>query len=72
MITSRREYEDIDYEELREDLLQLYGPGVTFNPNMKIMIIDIEHADEDELIRIAEESGYDLERYRETDGGSYD
>ena len=65
MITRENEYGELDWDELREDLLDHYGADVIFDPALPVSMIDVPHADEDELAKLAEQAGLDLEDYRE-------
>ena len=49
--------------ELRHDLLDYFGTARTTNPVATIDLIQVENADINGLIQIAEEVGFDLENY---------
>ena len=56
--------EDIDYNRLREDLIEYFGTAM-FNgsPLAIIEISKIEYATDEELIDIAQKTNFNLEKY---------
>lgn len=64
-ITRRVIYlEEIDMERLRKDMVKYYGTAI-FNgfPVTVMKLGEIEHASENELIKIALDEGIDLKKY---------
>lgn len=59
---------DIDYERLRRDLMDDYE-GAMFGgfPMAVVDLSDVENASRDELIKIAKENRYDLNKYIDKD-----
>lgn len=54
----------IDIEKLRKDLINYYGTA--FTGGLPVAVIDlskVEKANDSELIKIAEKSGFDLRKY---------
>lgn len=59
---------DIDYERLRKDLMNDFEAAMFCDFPMAIVdLSDVERASHDELIKIAQENGYDLNKYIEKD-----
>lgn len=57
-------YEEINIEKLREDFINYYGTA-TFNVS-SLAIIElskVENADENQLIEIAQQNKFDLNKY---------
>ena len=55
----------IDYDKLREDLMNQVGPAMFMYGPAFIELIDIESATEDELEEKADEYGFNLDDYKE-------
>ena len=58
--------ESIDFEKLREDLKDLFMAAM-FN-GFPVAIMDltkVENATNEELIKIAKENGFDIDRYKQ-------
>ncbi len=54
----------IDFDRLRRDLLNYYGTAMMSASPMAMMnVIDVEHADERRLIKLAEDAGIRLDAY---------
>ena len=53
----------MDKELLRKDLINYFGTAMSFIPIAMIEISKVEKAEEEELIRIAVENGFDLSKY---------
>jgi hypothetical protein len=54
---------NIDFEKLREDLIDYFGTAMGTFPIAVVEIANIENASEQELIKIATQNGFDLEDY---------
>ena len=54
---------NIDYEKLREDLIDYFGSAMPMFPVAVMDVIRIENASNDELVQIAHENGFDLSNY---------
>ena len=55
---------NIDYERLRKDLIDYFGTAMTIAfPIAMLELLKIEHATNEELIKIAIEKGFDLNNY---------
>jgi hypothetical protein len=58
-------YDDIDYEELRSDLLNYYGTFmVNIAPAAVFELSRIERANYQELLMIARENNFDVDNYK--------
>lgn len=56
----------IDIERLREDLIDYYGVAAFSGISVAMMdVFEVEDASEEELIKLAEEAGWDLTEYEE-------
>ena len=54
----------IDVEHLRSDLIDYFGTGACVgNPAMMAEVWDIEKASDREVVRIAQQEGFDLYNY---------
>ncbi len=56
--------ENIDYEKLREDLINYYWSATSFYPVSYIDVIKVQNANNEELIYIAQQNNFDLEDYK--------
>lgn len=56
--------ENIDYEKLREDLINYFGTSTFLYPAAYMDVIKIENASNEELIQIALQNKFDLEDYK--------
>ena len=54
---------NIDYEKLREDLINYFGSAIAFFSVATMDVIRVENASEYELIQIAEQNGFNLSEY---------
>ena len=54
----------MDYEKLREDLIDYFGTATIFNQMAIINLSIVENASYDKLIEIAIENGFDLDNYK--------
>ena len=54
----------IDYERLRNDLIDYFGTAMTFNPMAMSDLISVERASNDELVEIALKNNFDLNKYK--------
>jgi len=54
---------EIDYERLREDLIEYFGTAMMFNPIAVIELSDVENASEYKLEQIAIQNGFNLSDY---------
>ena len=55
---------EIDYDRLREDLINYVGPATTIFPVATMDLIEIESASNENLIQIAIRYGFDIEDYK--------
>lgn len=57
---------NIDFDRLREDLMDEYGAQmVTFTGAMGYSdMCDAQHASEEELLKMAQREGFNLDKYR--------
>ena len=54
----------MNYRKLRDDLKEYYGTAIYAGlPMAMIGLADIERASNNELLRLAEEAGFDLSEY---------
>jgi len=56
-------YKDIDYEKLREDLIDYFGTAMAYNPMAVIELSNVESASDSKLEQIASQNGFDLSNY---------
>ena len=63
MITRESEYEDLDWDDLRVDLAEIYGDGISYHPELPVKLVDVMHAEEEELILLARHAGLKPEDY---------
>ena len=56
-------YMGIDYDKLREDLIDYFGTAMTYNPMAVIELSDVESASDYKLEQIAIKNGFDLDNY---------
>jgi len=56
---------NIDYEKLREDLIDYYGTAMSFMPMAVIELSVVEKASNQKLIELALKNGFDLSNYEE-------
>ncbi len=54
---------EFDYEKLREDLIDYYGTASIYNHMAILDIGYVEIANGNELLRIAQNNGFDLNKY---------
>ena len=54
---------DIDFSSLRNDLIKYFGTAASYMPFAMADVVRVQSASERELIRLAEESGFDLGKY---------
>ena len=54
---------NIDYESLRDDLIDYFGAACPFYPIALIDIIKVEKASDEELVNIAINNGFNLSDY---------
>ena len=54
---------NIDYEKLREDLVDYFGSAMGFFPVAVMDVIKVENASNGELLEIASQNGFDLSQY---------
>ena len=56
----------MDYDQLRRDLIDHYGTGMTSGLSMAVIdLIDVQNASDVELEVLAERAGFDLTRYED-------
>ena len=62
----------MDYESLRQDLMDYYGTAMHSGfPMAVIDLSGVESASDSELLRIAERESFDLSKYDIDDEGGY-
>ena len=54
---------NIDYERLREDLINYFGTAMVLFPVAVMDVIKVENASHSELLQIASQNGFDLSNY---------
>lgn len=55
---------EYDFDRLRQDLLDFFGTSMMFNPMAVLNVIDVEKADNDKLLHLAQSNGFDLDNYK--------
>ena len=55
---------EFDFERLRSDLLDFFGTSMMFNPMAMLNVVDVEKADNEKLLHLAQSNGFDLEEYK--------
>ena len=53
----------IDYEKLRNDLIDYFGTAFTLNPLAMVDLFRVQNASDEELVDIAKRNGFDLTKY---------
>lgn len=53
----------MDFEKLRDDLINYFGTALYYNQMAIMDLQEVKEATEEELIKIAIENNFDLERY---------
>ena len=65
------DFDTIDYEKLRKDLIDYFGSAMFSGLPMAIVDLgDVETASNDELVKIAVRNGFDLTKYQITKSDS--
>mgnify|MGYP003289661293 CR=1 FL=1 len=54
----------IDYEKLRNDLIDYFGTAFTLNPMAMVDLLRVQNASDEELVDIALKNNFDLNRYK--------
>ena len=54
---------NIDFDKLREDLIDYFGTAMGTSPIAVMNVAEVESASDRELIRIAAQNGFDLSDY---------
>lgn len=54
----------IDIERLRDDLIDYFGTAMFYNPAAMMDLEKVRKASDEELIEIAKNNGFDLDKYR--------
>ena len=54
---------NIDYQKLREDLIDYFGSAISLFPIAVMDVIKVENASCGELLEIANQNGFDLSEY---------
>ena len=62
---------EIDFERLREDLINYFGTAMSYYPQAVIELSNVERASDSELISIALKNGFDLEEYTNSFGRGF-
>lgn len=55
---------DIDFDKLREDLIDYFGSAMGMFPMAAMDVSKVERASKQELIKIAQQNGFDLRKYQ--------
>ena len=55
--------DNIDYDRLRRDLIDYYGTGSMFNPEMMILLNRLETCSNEELIEFAINNSINIDDY---------
>ncbi len=55
---------EYDFERLRQDLLDFFGTSMMFNPMAMLNVVDVEKADNEKLLHLAQSNGFDLDNYK--------
>ena len=55
---------DIDFDKLREDLIDYFGSAMGIFPMVVMDVSKVERASKQELIKIAQQNGFDLRKYQ--------
>ena len=55
----------IDIEKLREDLIDYFGTASFYNKMAMMDLVNVESASDTEVIEIAIQNGFDIEKYQE-------
>ena len=64
------DFDDLDYDRLRSDLMDNYGTAMCSGFPMAVMDLGrVERASESELLQIAHKEGYNLEKYKNNPWG---
>ena len=56
---------DIDFDRLREDLIDYFGTAMGMFPMAEMDVSKVERASDGESIKIAKQNGFDLRKYEE-------
>ena len=56
---------NINVEKLRKDLIDYFGTAMSFMPIAMMELSEVQKANENELIKIAKDNGFDLSKYEE-------
>ncbi|MBR6690663.1 MAG: hypothetical protein IKL65_04970 [Bacilli bacterium] len=56
---------DIDFESLRQDLMDYFGTAMMYHPAAVIELSQVENATNNKLIELAIQNGFNLENYKE-------
>ena len=56
---------NIDYEELRQDLINYFGTAMSYNPMAVVELSNVQNISNDKLIQIALKNGFDLSEYEQ-------
>ena len=55
---------DIDFDKLRKDLIDYFGSAMGMFPMAVMDVSKVERASKQELIKIAQQNGFDLRKYQ--------
>jgi hypothetical protein len=55
---------EIDFDKLREDLIDYFGSAMGMFPMAVMDVSKVERASKQELIKIAQQNGFDLRKYQ--------
>ena len=56
---------NIDYEKLRNDLIDYFGTAMSYNPMAVIELSNVQNTSNYNLIQIALKNGFDLSEYEQ-------
>ena len=54
----------MDFKRLRDDLIEFFGTAIYYNPMAIMELEEVKRANSEELIKIALNNKFDLERYK--------
>ena len=54
----------MDFKRLRDDLIEFFGTAIYYNPMAIMELEEVKRANPEELIKIALNNKFDLERYK--------
>ncbi len=55
---------ELDIDRLREDLINYFGTALNYQEYAMVDLVQIDALDEQELITLAIQNGFDIDKYR--------